>query len=60
MMLPLRGGVGFDDFAGETDADRIVAWRDRLEREGKLSRTGSIRDLVLGSRESLPGTAETR
>jgi hypothetical protein len=53
-------GVGFDDFAGESDADRIAAWRDRLEREGKLSRSGSLRDLVLGSPESVPGTAETR
>lgn len=41
-------GVGFEDFAGETGADRIEAWRSRLEREGKLSRSGSIRDLVLG------------
>jgi hypothetical protein len=42
-------GVGFEDFAGETDVDRIEAWRSRLEREGKLSRSGgSVRDLVLG------------
>lgn len=42
-------GVGFEDFAGETDVDRIEAWRSRLEREGKLSRPGSsVRDLVLG------------
>jgi len=42
-------GVGFEDFAGEKDVDRIVAWRTRLEREGKLSRSGgSVRDLVLG------------
>jgi hypothetical protein len=42
-------GVGFEDFAGQTDADRIEAWRSRLEREGKLSRSGgSVRDLVLG------------
>ena len=42
-------GVGFEDFAGETDADRMEAWRSRLEREGKLSRSGgSVRDLVLG------------
>jgi hypothetical protein len=47
-------GVGFEDFAGESDADRIEAWRARLEREGKLSRSGgSVRDLVLRPRESL-------
>jgi hypothetical protein len=45
-------GVGFEDFAGESDTDRIEAWRARLEREGKLSSGGSVRDLVLGSRES--------
>ncbi len=41
-------GVGFEDFAGETDADRMAAWRARLEREGKLGPGGSVRDLVLG------------
>jgi len=41
-------GVGFEDFAGETDKDRMEAWRTRLEREGKLSSGGSVRDLVLG------------
>jgi len=46
-------GVGFDDFAGESDTDRIEAWRARLECEGKLSAGGSLRDLVLGSRESV-------
>jgi hypothetical protein len=46
-------GVGFDDFAGGSDTDRIEAWRARLEREGKLSSGGSLRDLVLGSRESV-------
>jgi hypothetical protein len=46
-------GVGFDDFAGEQDADLGAAWRARLEREGKLSRSGgSIRDLVLRSADS--------
>lgn len=48
-------GVGFEDFAaGEAgeDADLNAAWRARLEREGKLSRSGgSVRDLVLGSGE---------
>jgi hypothetical protein len=48
-------GVGFEDFAGETDTDRIEAWRARLEREGKLSRSGgSVRDLVLGPRDRDP------
>jgi hypothetical protein len=44
-------GVGFDDFAvGEEDL--ASAWRVRLEREGKLNRSGgSIRDLVLGPAE---------
>jgi hypothetical protein len=42
-------GVGFDDFADGQDADLASAWRARLEREGKLSRSGgSVRDLVLG------------
>jgi len=46
-----EAGVGFDDFAaGEEDLSS--AWRTRLEREGKLNRSGgSIRDLVLGSAE---------
>ena len=46
-------GVGFEDFAGESGADRIEAWRARLVREGKLSSGGSVRDLVLGPRESV-------
>ena len=46
-------GVGFGDFAGVSDTDRIEAWRARLVREGKLSSGGSVRDLVLGPRESL-------
>jgi len=42
-------GVGYEDFAaGEQDLN--VAWRARLEREGKLNRSGgTIRDLVIGS-----------
>jgi hypothetical protein len=41
-------GVGFDGMSGD-DEDLRAAWRDRLEREGKLDRTGgSVRDLVLG------------
>jgi len=41
-------GVGFEDFAAGDEVDRGLAWRARLEREGKLSRSGSVRDLVLG------------
>lgn len=45
-------GVGFEDFAAGEDVDLNVAWRARLEREGKLSRSGgSVADLVLGSAE---------
>ena len=40
-------GVGFDDYAGADEADRSAAWRARLEREGKLSPAGSLRDLIL-------------
>jgi hypothetical protein len=41
-------GVGFDDFAAGEE-DLTSAWRARLEREGKLIRSGgTIRDLVLG------------
>ena len=44
-------GVGFDDFAAGEE-DLTSAWRARLEREGKLNRSGgSVRDLVLGSAE---------
>jgi hypothetical protein len=45
-----EAGVGFDDFAaGEEDLN--TAWRARLEREGKLNSSGSLRDLVMGSAE---------
>jgi diguanylate cyclase (GGDEF)-like protein/PAS domain S-box-containing protein len=50
-------GVGFEDFAAEAaatgeDNDLTAAWRARLAREGKLSRSGaSVRDLVLGQAE---------
>jgi hypothetical protein len=40
-------GVGFDDYAAGDEADRSAAWRARLEREGKLSPVGSLRDLIL-------------
>jgi hypothetical protein len=46
-------GVGFEDFAAGQDADLAAAWRARLEREGKLARSGgSVRDLVLGPADS--------
>lgn len=48
-------GVGFG-VAGD-DENLRSAWRDRLEREGKLSSFGgSVADLVF-SRESLSGEA---
>jgi len=42
-------GVGFDEYAAGDETDRLAAWRARLEREGKLRPTGSLRDLVLPS-----------
>jgi hypothetical protein len=42
-------GVGFDDYAAGDETDRLAAWRARLEREGKLSSGGSLRDVVLGN-----------
>ena len=39
--------VGFGEVDG-TEDDLRAAWRDRLEREGKLSKDGSVADLVLG------------
>jgi hypothetical protein len=44
--------VSFDGLA-EPGSDLRQAWRERLEREGKLNTSGgSIRDLVLGSGEA--------
>ena len=44
--------VSFDGLA-EPGSDLRQAWRERLEREGKLNASGgSIRDLVLGSEEA--------
>ena len=40
--------VGFGDLDGG-DGDLRAAWRDRLEREGKLQPGASLRDHVLGS-----------
>lgn len=45
-------GVGFDDYAAGDETDRLAAWRARLEREGKLSPAGSLRDLVLGNSQN--------
>jgi hypothetical protein len=42
--------VGFSEMAGAED-DQRAAWRDRLEREGKLSNGGTVADLVLGPAE---------
>lgn len=43
--------VGFGGLA--EDGDVRAAWRDRLEREGKLNReAGSVRDLVLGQAQT--------
>jgi hypothetical protein len=40
--------VGFGELDGD-DGDLRTAWRERLEREGKLSKGGgSVADLVLG------------
>ena len=40
-------GVGFDEYSAGDETDRLAAWRARLEREGKLQNTGSLRDLVM-------------
>ena len=40
--------VGFGELDGD-DGDLRAAWRDRLEREGKLKPGSSLRDLVIGS-----------
>ena len=41
-------GVGFDGMPGD-DEDLRAAWRERLQREGKLNPAGgSVRDLVAG------------
>jgi len=47
-------GVGFEEYAAGDETDRLAAWRTRLEREGKLSPAGSLRDLILGT----SGTAD--
>jgi hypothetical protein len=43
--------VGFQDMA-EDGADLRAAWRDRLQRDGKLNpEGGSVADLILGPAE---------
>jgi len=54
-------GVGFDDYAAGDAEERITAWRARLEREGKLSPAGSLRDLVMKRAETAqPGPGAGR
>jgi len=43
--------VGFGEI-DDGDGDVRAAWRDRLEREGKLNPGSSVADLVLGPAES--------
>jgi len=44
-----EGGMG----RGAGSGDLRTAWRDRLEREGKLNpEAGSVRDLVLGQSQA--------
>jgi hypothetical protein len=43
--------VGFGEVDGD-DGDVRAAWRDRLEREGKLNHGSSVADLILGPAES--------
>jgi hypothetical protein len=50
-------GVGYDDYAAGDETDRVAAWRARLEREGKLSTAGSLRDLVLRPADTATDTA---
>ena len=48
-------GVGFDEYAAGDEADRRDAWRARLEREGKLSSAGTLRDLILRDSQNAAG-----
>jgi hypothetical protein len=50
-------GVGFDDYAAGDETDRSAAWRARLEREGKLSPAGSLRDLIMRPAGTPDGTS---
>jgi len=47
-----EAGVGYEDFAAGEE-DLTAAWRARLEREGKLNRSGgTVRDLVMGAADA--------
>jgi hypothetical protein len=48
-------GVGFDEYGGGGETDRGNAWRARLEREGKLSSVGTLRDLILRDSQNAAG-----
>ena len=48
-------GVGFDEYGGGDETDRGSAWRARLEREGKLSPVGTLRDLILRDSQNAAG-----
>ena len=50
--------VGFGGQTGD-DEDLRAAWRDKLEREGKLNPAGgSVRDLIFGSASSGPAPSD--
>jgi hypothetical protein len=50
--------VGFGGPTGD-DEDLRAAWRDKLEREGKLNPAGgSVRDLIFGSGPAPAGPAQ--
>jgi hypothetical protein len=45
--------VNFDGFSQSSEGDDLrAAWRNALERDGKLGGAGSVRDLVFGQRDS--------
>jgi hypothetical protein len=45
--------VGFDGYSESSEDDDLRSgWRAALERDGKLSGSGSVRDLVFGQRDS--------
>jgi hypothetical protein len=53
--------MNFDGYVEEgEDADVASAWHTRLEREGKLSKHGSLADLILSEDERLAAVAEYR
>jgi hypothetical protein len=45
--------VNFDGFSESSEGDDLrTAWRNALERDGKLGGAGSVRDLVFGQQDS--------